>query len=63
MADFCNHFATRQFKNPVFMPVTSDNPLFELPNKIVVLNFFVKDICYDLTPFGFSCPNRLDCLS
>lgn len=34
-----------------------------LPNKIVVLNFFVKDFCYDLIPFGFSCPNRLDCLS
>ena len=33
-----------------------------LPNKIVVLNFFVKDICYDLIPFGSDRPYPMDCM-
>ena len=37
MADFCNHFATRQFKNPLFMPVSSDNPLFKLLDGMIYL--------------------------
>ena len=36
--------------------------LLKLPNKIVILNFFVKDICYDLIPFGSDCPYPMDCM-
>ena len=45
--------------NSIFVSIF---PLFKLPNKIVVLNFFVKDICYDLIPFGFNCPYPMDCM-
>ena len=36
--------------------------VFIIPNLILILNIFVRVFCYDLIPFGFSCPYHTDCI-